>query len=271
MRRPWGAVARRRPWCKGYRCEETGGCGVATAGAAHLDCSQEHQRVEWQGIASLGVLTVVVLAATMSAAPWRLDPGLLVLAVVVGVAIADLGSGALHWTFDTWFDEEQRHFDRAVRIAREHHTRPAAILEYPFRDLVSFSAWPTLVTWGPVAALSTAAPEGAARTMLLVSSSIVLPAMFFGSHSHGLGHHWSSTGAVRLLQRSGVLMSPRHHRRHHAGEHLTHYCTFVGIMDPICDRLGFWRLLERVVARRTGAIPRRDELRRRAEVCGRGT
>ena len=37
------------------------------------------------------------------------------------------------------------------------------------------------------------------------------------------------------------------------------YCVVNGWADAVCDRLGVWRGLERVISRMTGAVPRQDD------------
>ncbi|MGB5760319.1 MAG: fatty acid desaturase CarF family protein [Acidimicrobiales bacterium] len=227
--------------------------------AEHLECSRSHRRTEWVGIVVTALVMLLLAIAVLAMKPWT--DGLLVLGIglVVGILVADLGSGALHWAFDTYFDVDQRAFSRAVRIAREHHERPAAILQYSFRDYVSFSAWPTLVLFGPVAATSIGLTGGSARSAAVTAVLIVFTAMFFGSHTHALGHHWSNVAVLRWMQRAGLIMSPRHHRLHHNGIHLTHYCTFVGVMNLVCDRWLFWRFLEGMIEKAIGHAPRTHE------------
>ena len=54
---------------------------------------------------------------------------------------------------------------------------------------------------------------------------------------------------VHWLQRAGLILSPEHHAIHHAAPHDRHYCITVGWMNPMLDKLGFFRGLEAVVAR----------------------
>ncbi len=235
--------------------------------ARYLECGLDHRITEWVGIVLSALLMTAVLVMTLTGRPWEGHRLALLLGLVIGLIIGDLGSGALHWTFDTWFKPGQPAFERAVLIAREHHTDPRLILEYPFRDYVSFAAWPTIVLFGPIAITGLALDSGALRSGVLATSSVVLPAMFFGTHFHALGHHWSSIAPIRWLQWRGLVMSPRHHRLHHNGIHTSHYCTFVGFMNPVCDRLRCWRMLEYVVSSLTGAEARQDDHRRASDIA----
>lgn len=68
----------------------------------------------------------------------------------------------------------------------------------------------------------------------------------------------AATG-IRLLQRSGLLLSAPHHSRHHLGNHDFDYCLINGRADRTLGRLGLFRGLEWLIARSTGARPQRND------------
>ena len=67
--------------------------------------------------------------------------------------------------------------------------------------------------------------------------------------------------ALRLLQRTGLILSPEHHQLHHQAPFATHYCITSGWLNGPLAKLCFFRRLERIVTRVTGAVPRRDDIR----------
>src|SRR5437660_9706444 len=69
-------------------------------------------------------------------------PGIatLVCSTIVGLFLADLFSGLIHWGTDTWFDEIL--LTRLVSIAREHHVYPHHIVGYGLIDYFGYSSWP---------------------------------------------------------------------------------------------------------------------------------
>jgi len=79
-------------------------------------------------------------------------------------------------------------------------------------------------------------------------------------------HRWSHAprGAlpktVIYLQRIGVLQGAKHHWKHHSGPHNTHFCVVTPWLNPIFDRIGVWRFLERLMVPIFGA-PRRTDLK----------
>ena len=225
-----------------------------------LECSRRTAVVCWTAIVGTGALVVAFTAWLVAEAPDHLGPWwLLPLSLLAGIYCADIASGVFHWTMDTWFDEDAR-FDRAVRIAREHHSHPSHILGYPFRDYVGFTAFPAMVTVGPVAlALVVFAPRSAQLFHSVVVSTVVLAGMWLASHTHALGHHWSRRPLVRRMQRAHLVVSPEHHMVHHSGGHDVRYCVFNGWANPLLDRLDVWRRAEAGVTALTGARPREHD------------
>lgn len=210
-----------------------------------------------------GLLTVWGLVWTAQhfaavAAPWYV----LALAVAAGLFVADFLTGLLHWAFDTWFDECVGPIRRVVVIVREHHIYPQNIFRYRFID-----------ECGPVslAALSSTAPVYLCVTLdgtrpslggfaAVVGCLVISVCMVAMLQTHKLGHRRTRSRALRLLQGAHLVMSARHHSRHHCGRRDIRYCLINGWADLVLDAIGFWRFAERAIVRATGATPRRNDL-----------
>ena len=54
---------------------------------------------------------------------------------------------------------------------------------------------------------------------------------------------------VRVLQRAGLILSPEHHAIHHAAPQDKYYCITVGWMNPVLEKVRFFRILEAIVGR----------------------
>jgi ubiquitin-conjugating enzyme E2 variant len=63
---------------------------------------------------------------------------------------------------------------------------------------------------------------------------------------------------VSALQRAGIVQSRAHHGGHHGGARDTRYCVVTPWLNPVLDRCGFWRGLERGIAAVTGIAPQVD-------------
>ncbi len=184
----------------------------------------------------------------------------LLAAFFVGLFLFDWFSGFVHWSYDTWFDEDIPGFQRSVSIAREHHVLPYHIVGYGLRDQVSYSSWPAFVFVAPIgAALSAWAPLTPAVYIGVGLCTQVCLGMVFGSHCHLLGHEASRSRVIRFLQRTHFLISPAYHRLHHNENHDSRYGVVNGWSNAVFDRIGFWRGLERVIQALTSAQPRRSD------------
>jgi plasmanylethanolamine desaturase len=219
------------------------------------DCTWHTAVVCWASIGSTVTTALgawLVAHAELMREPAYVAPCL----ILISFYLADIISGVVHWTFDTWFDDSSR-FPRAVKIAREHHSHPSHILGYGFRDYAGFSSFPAIVTLGPVAAALVLLPgTSTTRFHIVLVLLVILVCMLFASHAHAMAHRRARSQVVRRLQRAHLLLSPEHHRGHHSGGHDTRYCALFGWANGLCDSMGLWRRLERLVQAITGAEPR---------------
>jgi TMEM189-like protein len=198
------------------------------------------------------------------------------LAVLAGLYVADLVSGLLHWAFDTWFHENIGFVRRMVLQVREHHIYPNRIFDIHFTHDAGTLSWIALLLIGPVLAWSVlaAGPQSPFSAYAIVASSVFSVVLVFMLETHKCGHRPRNPLVVRLLQRSGLLLSVPHHIRHHSGNHDVNYCIVNGWADRTLGRLGLFRGLEWLVARLAGAVPQENDhdwLRRFGRaVTGRG-
>ena len=206
--------------------------------------------------AVVGALGFVVANIHLARRGWWL----VALAMAIAVFVADFLSGVMHWAFDTWFDERSP-ARQMVILVRKHHVHPSRIFRYRFRDHVVMLSWFAIAAAGPPMAMATV-PDGTPDALRVaavvggVTLSLLIVLMF---EFHKLGHRVSRSRLVRLLQRLHLLLSPRHHLRHHSGAHDRNYCLINGLADDALGRLGAFRLMEWVVHALTGANPRAND------------
>ena len=78
-------------------------------------------------------------------------------------------------------------------------------------------------------------------------------------------HKWSHLDRppriVGLLQDLRLILGAEHHQEHHTGDHTSHYCITTGWLNPLLDRLQFFRLSERVISSLSTLQPREDDLK----------
>lgn len=178
-------------------------------------------------------------------------------AVPAGMACADFVSGMVHWGADTWGSESMPVLGkRLLHPFRVHHVNPADFLTRRFIDTngdVAFLMVPVLAAaWGmPV--------ETASSAFWAVFVASLSAVGLMTNQIHQWAHMRRAPGAVRLLQRAGVILSYRAHCVHHRRPHTTNYCIATGWCNPPLQAIRFFPVLERILTKCTGAQPRSDE------------
>ena len=187
------------------------------------------------------------------------------LACVVGMAAADLVSGLIHWSADTWGRDDLPIIGpRLLAPFRIHHVNPDDFLRRRFID-----------TNGDVAALTVlvllgllAVPLDAAWAGPFAVGGFAFCAIgMLTNQIHQWAHMPSPPRLIRALQDGGLLLGRAEHARHHARPYESHYCITTGWCNRPCEAIGLFRRLEAVIERVTGVPPRQDD-RRHAERHG---
>lgn len=172
---------------------------------------------------------------------------------VIGLYLmADLLGGLFHWAEDTLGDVDGAVWGKIfVRPNVIHHDLPSQMIRINWlkNNIPIFTA--------------TAIVLGTAVLFDAITWQLLVFAAFAGMNQqvHRFAHapRQKLPGFVKELQRVGIIQGARHHWKHHTSPHLTHYCVLTPWMNPVLDKIGFWRGLERVFVPIFGA-PRRPDL-----------
>jgi ubiquitin-conjugating enzyme E2 variant len=57
-----------------------------------------------------------------------------------------------------------------------------------------------------------------------------------------------------------VILPATHHQGHHTGQHTSRYCITTGWLNPLLDRIRFFRAFERAIQAIFAFEPREDDL-----------
>lgn len=206
-------------------------------------------------IGAAAVLLVWNLARLAQAL--ELDDWWLPLALLVGMAAADVVSGLVHWTADTWGNETMPILGRRfVRPFRVHHVNPDDFLRRSFLDtngdvamivslfLVAALCIPLTSSWGKILAV-----------FLLAFGVAGLPT----NQVHQWAHMRRPPRWVRWLQKRGLILSRAAHQQHHREPYAMNYCIATGWCNGLLTYISFFRRLEAIVAGITGMRPRADD------------
>ena len=176
--------------------------------------------------AVLASLTLLIVhgarLATFRPTPWSL----LVLPVVW--VLADLLSGIVHWSADTFGSETTAVIGtRFIRPFRVHHINAQDIVSRPFLDLNGDVALGVL----PILVAAFFVPD-AWRFFLVALSLAILPT----NQIHQWAHQPSVPPVARVLQRLGLILRPEEHLLHHTPPSRSHFCITTGWCNSFLGR-----------------------------------
>ena len=157
--------------------------------------------------------------------------------LVIGWLMADLVTGAFHWWEDEFGCEEWPVIGPwLIAPNRLHHIEPLAFAANGF--------------WGRNReSILLAAVVGIGWVLLAPSAFMVsfLAGAALANEVHFLAHSPKHAGlAVRVLQQTGLLQSPKAHAAHHRPPFSQNYCVLTDWLNPILEAVGFWRRAERI-------------------------
>ncbi len=159
-------------------------------------------------------------------------------AALAGIALADFGTGLIHWAGDTFGSEGTPLLGPAVIAPfREHHRDPFDIVRHGFLEVTGNNALlmsPLLFVMAGFAPQLGASPFAAAAIaggLAFVATAVI------SNQLHRWAHMARVPRLVAWLQRHHVILSRVEHSRHHRGAHDRGYCVANGWMNPLLDRL----------------------------------
>jgi len=225
--------------------------------------SRSHRMVEIASIvAVLGLLLAFAVRIVTTIESGR---GWLTLAATVAVSYlaSDVISGVVHWAGDTIGNEDVPFLGpNFIRPFRQHHVDQKDISRH---DFIETNGNNCIVILAPLAVAFLLMPSEqtvgffAATFVALLALFVVMTNQF-----HKWAHSDTPPGAARLLQRCRLILTPRHHDKHHTIPHDRHYCITVGWMNPMLNHLRFFRTLEWTIARVWPAVLHLEERKRYA-------
>ena len=204
------------------------------------------------GASGLLLVHIVRLSVSSETFTWWVP----ILAAVAMLA-ADLVSGLVHWTADTWGSESLPVLGRRfLRPFRVHHVNPDDFLRRNFIDTngdVAMLSIPILLS-----AFLIPLDSGAgllAAVFVVAFSACALPT----NQVHQWAHMSEPPSWVSWLQQRGLLLSREQHQLHHAAPYAMNYCITNGWCNRALTAVSFFPTLEWIISRLTGLKPRGED------------
>ena len=184
-------------------------------------------------------------------------PVWLLFVVLAAAMVADVVSGLVHWTADTWGSETLPFIGRRfLRPFRVHHVNPA---DFNRRDFIDTNGDVSMLVLPSLVAAARCPIDGTASLTLVTALVSFAGAGWMTNQVHQWSHVDRPPHVVAWMQRHGLVLSRAAHGAHHAAPHTTNYCIANGWMNRPLAALDFFRRLEALVTRCTGVEPRRDD------------
>jgi hypothetical protein len=238
--------------------------GPSHAGAKHLESMYSNgkriQEIICIGISSILLFSVTTLLITH----FKISKIFSIIpSIIFGIIAADFASGFVHWAADTWGTVDTFIGRTFIRSFRLHHVDPTAITRH---DFIEVNADNFMLT---IPKLSHICFQYA--TLSSTELDELLPTHFFwlflGIYSALTNqiHKWSHTyfnlhPIIIAIQKAHIILPRHHHKLHHIAPHACNYCITTGWLNPLFDKIGFWRCLEFIITRTTGMKPRSDDM-----------
>jgi ubiquitin-conjugating enzyme E2 variant len=186
-------------------------------------------------------------------AEWLALPG-----APLGLVFGDFITGLVHWAADTYGEERTPVIGRSlVRPFRVHHIRPLEICEHGIVETIGNTcilAMPLLTLLVVVAAFG----EISTTTAFAIFTAVVTIGVTVATNQfHKWAHQTVPPRVVSLLQRTRLILSPEHHRAHHTAPFESSYAITNGWLNPLLNRIRFFRGLE-IALRTFGVKPSRE-------------
>ncbi len=153
---------------------------------------------------------------------------------------ADFITGMIHWWEDAYGNPNWKIIGKyVVEPNLVHHEQPHKLLEgsYWTRINTSFFA---------------AAIMGTILWLIGLHSWQVIVCLLFciqGNEVHAMSHRPDKiTGLLaRFLQKTGIFQSKKMHRWHHKAPYETNFCIMSDFVNPILNKIAFWKRLEYLI------------------------
>ena len=158
--------------------------------------------------------------------------------IALSLLVADFITGLMHWAEDTWLKPgKSALLDRFIVDDNiDHHRSPGKIRAGAY--------WQTNRVCIALA-LGVAAILALCRVQMW-EPYLVLALLSQSNQIHLWAHSSRPPQIVKFLQRTGLLQSTSHHAEHHKRPYASRFCTMTAFLNPVLDRIRFWRALETI-------------------------
>ena len=219
------------------------------------DYSPRHRLLEI--IALAGFFSVVIMFlwgifTMMSAMNAYVAWFIFIKSMLLAYVLSDFASGVVHWLGDTFGEEHWPILGAGfIRPFRQHHVDPEGITRHDFIEVNGNNCFVLMMFLIP-SFLIINPSWGIGGFFSLCFALFFSLGIFMTNQLHRWAHMAEPPKLIATLQRWNLVLSPQVHDVHHQAPYKTYYCITCGWLNPLMDRLDFWRRGERFVGFFTG-------------------
>lgn len=170
---------------------------------------------------------------------------LIALAIPLGVVGGDFVSGLVHWAADTYGSEDTPMIGPSlVKPFRLHHLYPRDICTHGLVETTGNVCILAVPVLSASLYLMWLTPESGLLAFLVICLTLVSAATVATNQFHKWAHQENPSSFARWLQRKRLVLEPQHHHRHHTQPFNVNYCITNGWLNPLLNKLKFFRRLE---------------------------
>lgn len=170
---------------------------------------------------------------------------LIALAIPLGVLLGDFVSGLVHWAADTYGSEDMRVIGPSlVKPFRLHHIYPRDICTHGLVETIGNVCILAVPLLSVSLYLMWLLPGSALLAFTAICLALMATATVATNQFHKWAHQEKPSDFARRLQGMRLVLEPRHHKRHHTEPFNVNYCITNGWLNPLLNKLKFFRRLE---------------------------
>ena len=174
---------------------------------------------------------------------------LVAIAIPLGLVWGDLVTGLVHWAADTYCSEETPIIGPSlIKPFRLHHTYPRDICTHNVVTTIGNTCILAVPLLSFCLSLMWLDTESGWMAFAILCVSLMAAATVATNQFHKWAHQEQPSRAVRLLQRLRLVLEPSHHESHHTEPFNMHYCITNGWLNPLLNKIKFFRRLEAALA-----------------------
>ena len=201
-----------------------------------------HLKYQWLGFIIWIAATTWLLCRIIPELPQSDAVWVFIASAACAFFCSDFLSGIVHWVFDRYGTENIPVLGPGIiKSFRDHHTNPQGICGHNFIETngdTSIACLPLLAV-----GLLLDPTHQLFWVCLLFNTSI---GGFLTNQFHSWAHEENPPKTAIFLQKIGLILDPKHHKKHHSGEFDSNYCITNGKMNPILERTRILQRFERI-------------------------